>query len=227
MEVIKKWTSRAVELDPLDKQANAQRPQHLQQLLSNKRLRLMRKILTELGYPDVEVVSDIERGFPLCGWMPATGVFEAKTRRPSFSLETLQVMSRGFEAAVRKRLNDRQEPSLERDTLEETCEELAKGWLWRDDSTAAGQQVFAMRFGLQQKNKVRVIDDCSIGGLNGTVGLPEKLRVHSIDILLNMMVCAFKSHSGREFPTCVGRTFDPSQLIANLASMGFPEICCG
>ena len=97
--------------------------QHLQQLLSNKRLLLMREILTELGYPDVEVVSDIERGFPLCGWMPATGVFEARTRRPSFSLETLKVMSSGFEAAVRKRLNNRQEPSLERDTWEETREE--------------------------------------------------------------------------------------------------------
>ena len=68
--------------------------------------------------------------------------------------------------------------------------------------------MFAMRFGLPQKNKVRVIDDCSIGGLNGTVGLPEKLRVHSIDILLNLVVCAFKPHSGREFPTCVGRMFD-------------------
>ena len=208
VEVIKRWTNRAAELDPLEKQANAQRPAHLQQLLANKRLLLMREILTELEYPDVGLVSDIERGFPLCGWMPATGVFEVKTRRPSFSLATLRVMSKGFAAAVRKRLDNRQEPSLELATWEETREELAKGWLWKDDSKAVGQQVLAMRFGLQQKNKVRVIDDCSVGGLNGTVGLPEKLRVHSIDILLNMVVCAFKSHEGFPFPTCVGRTFD-------------------
>ena len=208
VEVIKRWTSRAAELDPLEKQANEKRPTHLRKLLGNKRLLLMREILNELGYPDTELVSDIERGFPLCGWMPTTGVFEARTRRPSFSLETLKVMSKGFGAAVRKRLENRQEPALELATWEETCEELAKDWLWRDDSESTGHRVLAMRFGLQQKNKVRVIDDCSVGGLNGTVGLPEKLRVHSIDILLNMVVCAFKAHEGLYFPSCVGRTFD-------------------
>ena len=205
---IKRWTSRAAELDPLEKQANLKRPPHLRPLLCNKRLMLMREILTELEYPDVAVVRDIERGFPLSGWMPDTGVFEARTRQPSFSLDTLKVMAKGFEAAVRKRLNSRQDPSLEQATWEETREELAKAWLWKEDNKLMGQRVFAMRFGLQHKDKVRVIDDCSIGGLNGTVGLPEKLRVHSIDILLNMVVCAFKSHEGSSFPECVGRTFD-------------------
>ena len=43
--------------------------------------------------------------------------------------------------------------------------------------------ILAKRFGLQQKNKVRVIDDCTIGGYNKAYGTKEKLRVHAIDQL--------------------------------------------
>ena len=209
VETIKRWTARASELDAEEKRANAKRPQHMQSLLRNKRLLLMRDLLTELDYPDVAVVHDIEQGFPLHGWLPSSGVFEAKARRPSFSLDTLKLMSKSFSAAVYKRLGNRQEESLEKETWEETRQELTKGWLWTEAGGAeAGARVLAMRFGLRQKNKLRVIDDCSVGGLNGTVGLPEKLRVHSIDVLLNMMIDAFKARGDLTFPPSVGRTFD-------------------
>ena len=34
---------------------------------------------------------------------------------------------------------------------------------------------------MQRAGKLRVIDDCSIGGINSTMGAVEKYRVHAMD----------------------------------------------
>eukprot|EP00971_Amphidinium_carterae_P101935 2017993-Amphidinium_carterae.1 len=39
------------------------------------------------------------------------------------------------------------------------------------------------RFGIQQKNKVRPIDDYSESGVNQSFGAPEKLQLHDADVL--------------------------------------------
>ena len=69
-------------------------------------------------------------------------------------------------------------------------------------------KVVAMRFGLRQGQKIRVIDDCSIGGLNAAVGLWEKLQVHSIDILANILQLAVRTAPKRTLPATSGRTYD-------------------
>ena len=55
---------------------------------------------------------------------------------------------------------------LARATWDNTLEEIEKQWVWRDVSSDVDNVILAKRFGLQQKNKVRVIDDCSVGGYN-------------------------------------------------------------
>ena len=203
-----KWEKRAVELEPFEKAANAKRPEHLQHLLENKRILLFREILDSLGYPDKGLTRDIENGFALYGWLPNTGVFEPCVRKPAFSLETLKMMAHGLKEAVKSRLVNRQVRLVEEATWDETKAELQRGWLWipqRDLDVTP--KIYAMRFGLQQKDKLRVIDDCSVGGLNATIGVPEKLRVHSVDVLLNFLVNCFEVTPGG-MPAAVGRTYD-------------------
>ena len=53
-----------------------------------------------------------------------------------------------------------------------------------------------------------MIDDCSICGLNATVGLWEKLQVHSIDILANMLQLAMRTAPKGALPATRGRTYD-------------------
>ena len=48
--------------------ANSGRPDHLQGLLSGKRLLLWREILQEIGYPGVAIIDEVEQGLPLTGW---------------------------------------------------------------------------------------------------------------------------------------------------------------
>ena len=44
----------------------------------------------------------------------------------------------------------------------------------RDRSPAFDSRAIAMRFGVRQGSKIRVIDDCSLCKLNATVGLRER-----------------------------------------------------
>ena len=95
------------------------------------------------------------------------------------------------------------------ETWAETVEEENKGWIWFDETSDSDRCLFiGRRFGIHQSNKTRVIDDCSCCGLNWTVGLHEKCRLQSIDILASMMAAAFKKFPHFEFPEVLGRCYD-------------------
>ena len=64
------------------------------------------------------------------------------------------------------------------------------------------------RFGIKQGAKVRVIDDCTCCGLNLTVGLHEKFRLHSVDFLAAMLGFALRSCPADSRPNLKGRTYD-------------------
>ena len=56
--------------------------------------------------------------------------------------------------------------------------------------------------------KVRLIDDCTINGLNGTVGLRERFELHTVDKLAAMLVTALGRASPEGLKGWVGRTYD-------------------
>ena len=64
------------------------------------------------------------------------------------------------------------------------------------------------RFGLQQKNKIRVIDDCSLGGYNKTYGTKEKLRVHAVDQIAAYLSWICTELGEQLDDELVGRTYD-------------------
>ena len=97
---------------------------------------------------------------------------------------------------------------LEEGTWAETTVELEKGWIWDATGESLDGKVIAKRFGLQQGAKLRVIDDCSCGGLNHSVGLAEKFQLHTIDQLASMLAHSFSLAGANGHPRVVGRTYD-------------------
>ena len=95
-------------------------------------------------------------------------------------------------------------------TWEKTLEEVSLGYIWHDESGDLDHVFLAKRFGLQQKaGKLRVIDDCSVGGINGALGVVEKYKVHAIDetaALLTWMVQQLQDKP--QFEGLSGRTYD-------------------
>ena len=90
-----------------------------------------------------------------------------------------------------------------------TAEELEKGWIWDANGESLDGKVIARRFGLQQGDKLRVIDDCSCGGLNHSVGLAERFQLHTyIDQLASMLAHSFSMAGEGAHPRVMGRTYD-------------------
>lgn len=54
--------------------------------------------------------------------------------------------------------------------LEETRVEVEKGWLAESKEVDLRRHFVAKRFPIQQKSKMRLIDDFTICGVNATVG---------------------------------------------------------
>ena len=72
--------------------------EHVRKILDGKRTRLFHELLDMMGYPDAKIAVEMEDGFPLCGWLPASGVFPCRVRPPEMSEEFLRQMARSFTA---------------------------------------------------------------------------------------------------------------------------------
>ena len=154
----------------------------------------------------MQVVDDVCKGFELTGWAPRTGVFRQNVRRPSLSVQQLVSMSRGLNASVLNSLATAAPSEHDQLVWDETLLEVAKGWLKPSDTT--GECFVAKPFPVPQKDKVRMVDDFSICGVNGAYGLREKLRVQSVDELCSFLALMMDSANESSFPSLVGRTYD-------------------
>ena len=88
----------------------------------------------------------------------------------------------------------------------DTQDELDKGWLALPFDVSFS--FVAKRFGLVQKEKIRMIDDFSVCGINGAYGLTEKLRVQAVDELASFLALLLNHQLHCTLPQVVGRTYD-------------------
>lgn len=92
-------------------------------------------------------------------------------------------------------------------TWEETEKELREGWM-ELDLEGGKDAAWAMRFGLQQRDKIRVIDDFSIAGVNHTAGLQERLKIFGIDDIAALIAFSMDTFEGEVYLSLVGKTMD-------------------
>ena len=202
----KRWLKRSLELKEDEDRLHDGLPQHLKPLLAGKRLLLWKEILTELNYSDASVVDDICVGFPLTGWAKKTDVFEPCVRKPDHNLEQLKKKSKGLNASVLGSLSKGEWTEVDDKVWADTQEELGKAWLAQTFDVPFC--FVAKRFGLVQKDKVRMIDDFSICGINSAYGLTEKLRVQAVDELASFLALLLNHPEHSSMPEIVGRTYD-------------------
>ena len=203
-----KWNARAKELAAAEKEPLDKAPSHVAKIMQGKRLVLRGEILQSLGYPDASLIKEMAEGFRLTGWMTSSNMFPKGAKRPSFGRETMLKLAKGLNRATLQSLSRRQDLDLEQGTWKETMAEVDRGWIWEDVRGKVGDIVIAKRFGLQQRDKLRVIDDCSCGGLNQAVGLSEKSQLHSIDQIASMLAHSLTLAGENSHPLLQGRTYD-------------------
>ena len=165
---LKKWTLRCKELQSSEKDLHKGLEPHIQDVLKGKRLLLFKEILMDLNYPDKTLIDEICQGFNLSGWLPKSTVFPPSLKRPAHSMDSVRNMAKGLNKSICKQVAGNTDAELAREVWDLTLEELSKGWARLDDECQGDQRILAKRFGLRQGSKVRLVDDCSIGGFNST-----------------------------------------------------------
>ena len=203
-----KWTERCKQLEVAEHELHNSLEPHLQKVLTGKRLLVLQEILEDLEYPDKSLVSDICKGFSLTGWLPKSGVFPPATKRPSHSMDAAMRLAQGVNHSICKQVNATGDDNLESEVWRQTEEEIAKNWAWLDENCDLEGKLLAKRFGLQQGEKVRLIDDCTIGGFNGTCGTSERLKVHSVDEIAAYIAWCQTNLSQTSMQEVVGKTYD-------------------
>ena len=183
-------------------------PAHLQKVLKGKRLCLFRHLLAECGYPDEKVATEMSVGFPLCGWLPESGVFPEKLRPPDLHVDTLALMHASFTARTVSSTKPSGDSELDKKLWEATLDEVQAGYLTGpynvDEITHGG--IASPRFALLQKGKLRPIDNFSASHVNSATGLRDKLQVDSIDEICAMIKCWAQRSTGPL--RLVGRCYD-------------------
>ena len=147
--------------------------------MSHKKLLLWKHILVSLDYGDAKIVDEIIAVFSLTGWACESGVFDKRVRAASMTVDQLSGVALGLNASVVVSLKQGPWTDLDCSALEKTTAEVEKGWLSECVQVDMKRHFIAKRFPIQQKTKMRLIDDFSVCGVSATVGFPEKLRVES------------------------------------------------
>ena len=204
-QFFRKWLKRSLELKSQEEDLHAQMPLHFRRVLKGKKFLLWREILVDLQYKDVGVIDDVIKGFSLTGWAPKTGVFERWVRKPEYSLDHLK-LAPALNAAVTGALTSATDGEHDQFVWDETQKEVEHGWFYPAEHCKP--ECIAKSFPLRQANKVRLIDDFSINGVNAAYGLREKLRVQSIDELCSYLAYILDHCEDPVALDLVGRTFE-------------------
>ena len=217
---LEKWTNRCRELQDAENEMQAGLDVHIREVLKGKRLLLLGEILNSLNYPDKTLVEDLKQGFQLTGWISRSGVFPQAMKRPERSVEAALNLAKGVNKSIIKQVQASKDDDLTNEVWEATKLEIQKGWVFVDESCDPGKHLLGKRFGLNQRDKMRLIDDCSIGGFNGTCGTSEKLKVHSIDEMAAYLAWVI-NRLGPDHPNdLVGKTYDLKSAYKQFALRG-------
>ena len=203
-----KWTNRCKELEKGEAELHATLQPHLQSVLHGKRLLVFQEMLDSLGYPDTALVRDICEGFRLTGWLTKSQVFPLATKRPSHSVEAAKQFAKGVNHSIVKQASTSVDEELAAEVWNQTEDEVSKGWAWLDSQCDPSTKLLAKRFGLKQGEKVRLIDDCTVGGFNGACGVSERLRVHAVDEMAAYIAWCLTNLSESSMREVVGKTYD-------------------
>ncbi|CAE7229688.1 unnamed protein product [Symbiodinium sp. CCMP2592] len=184
-----------------------QKPAYLAKALAGKNVIAWKRILERNGFPDKMLWADLRDGFRLTGWMRETGIFKPRVKAPESSLESLLAQSSYRSPMTMSRITNTKPDETSRKAWAETQEEERKGWIFEDTVPDFSNIILAHRFGLEQKNKVRVIDNGKDCGLNMACGLPEKFTLHGVDVLAAVFLELLNMPRDRLFKL-VGKTID-------------------
>ena len=219
-EFANKLVSLCGELREAENVCRQQMEVHVRKVLASKRTVLFQQLLDDMKYPDSKIALEMQQGFPLSGWLPASEVFPTRVRPPELHIEHLFKMSKVFSARSIAATKSSGCVDSDRRLWEATLEEVADGFLEGPFSRSdlGPRCVVSPRFGLQQKNKLRPIDNFSASQVNSATGLQDKFVVDSVDEIC-AIIKTWMQQSGDGLKL-LGKTYDMRKAYRQIAIRG-------
>ncbi|CAE7283274.1 unnamed protein product [Symbiodinium sp. CCMP2592] len=200
-----KWTKRAAELSGDEKKLKSSLPEYARKIVLPKRILLWREILEDLKYPDIGVLDEMLEGVHLTGQTPCTGVFPGAFKPAKRTSE--QLRSKASES--RQKIIDaiKSQGHLDEALEQKVDEEVELGWLSEpiDPADLPEDATISRRFAIEQSGKIRLIDDLSDSGVNGSVQTTESPKPQSLDVVAAMALACLRQLPGTPM---LGKTFD-------------------
>ena len=187
------WGMWALELEAEEAALHAAMPLTVRRILVRKKLLLFRKVLSSIGYRDLGVVGQIAAGFPIVGELDDSLEFGHKRVEPKASVRQLLEAARAAQLAASSGSTSSGCTKLDQELYAETIRERdetpnLRGPFSVDELTQMLGPLWvpARRFGLQQRGKLRPIDDFSEFGQNSTLGTSFKVDLGGLDEVLGI-----------------------------------------
>ena len=210
-EEIKRWISMSRDLSELEADFKKTMSARRRTILKDKKLIMFQNLLAEAGHEDVDLVTQLARGFDLTGMLPESHVFNRKARPATISCGELRRAADLGRAGILQSVKSSGDPDLDRDLYAATLKEVSKGFLKEvpDLMTLPQGATLTRRFGVKQKNKVRPIDDYKASFVNSSVSQTESATVHTVDHIASLISCFMRASCNREeMPTLNAKTWD-------------------
>ena len=179
----------------------------------------MRRLLLQVGHVDPDVADLVREGFPLVGWLPRSGLWDADCEPPSLSVEALTASAEDISSRSVKGVCRRRDAELEPAIWAATVEESSKGWLtFSQDGSVPESHVVSSRFGVKQKNKIRPIGNFKSSCVNAACGVQEKVAMDGIDEIVSLCLHWLRRRKPLSAEDRIlGRTWDLKSAYKQLA----------
>ena len=174
-------------------------------ITAKKRICLFEKLLLEIQFEDMNVVSFLKHGVPPTGWEPESSLFAKRWNPPVTTVESLDASAKWQRRAIMARPFSEDEKAAAPTLWDETMSELDLGFLEGPyfSEKAITEQLMTdawsmtPRFVLFQgeERKPRVIDNFKASNINDAYGSSSYLDLHDTDFLSCFLVFLGELHT--------------------------------
>ncbi|CAE7037204.1 unnamed protein product [Symbiodinium sp. CCMP2592] len=210
--VIKEWLHLATSLSSNEAELKASMHPDVREITASKRILLWEALLKKYDYPDQCVSSLLKEGVPLVGHAPISGVFKPKFKPMQATPKQVREDSKVFREKVKNSLKP-QDPALAAEVCSKTEKEREAGWIVGPmcESSLCDGILVSRRFGIQQGQKVRCIDNLTSSGVNLAVQAYEAPQPQSTDVVASTclrLLESIKKRAGKVLFKILGKAFD-------------------
>ncbi|CAE6964726.1 SLC24A2 [Symbiodinium natans] len=179
-----------------------------QVLMAGKKLLLLDRIAKSLDWPDEHLHHDLTHGFRLVGEEKPSGVFPLDPKPAELTVDGLMEQAEVLKPLLWDKIAQSPANPHEQELFDITHAEFSeKGWLdparsWDElEDYFKGSWVPARRFAVEQRGKLRPIDDLAENGVNSAFAPCDKLTLRAIDeivwtaaFIMRALICKGSVH---------------------------------